>query len=112
MVVDTGSTHADLTDDYASIPKEMGKVAAYFGQKVLSGITYDQFLQHLAPLRETLKNDRALLRAHHFILENQRVEGMVNALREGQIETYLSLVRQSGASSFNYLQNLYSTNYV
>ena len=109
VVVDTGSTHADLTDDYASIPKEMGKVAAYFGQKVLSGITYDQFLQHLAPLRETLKNDRALLRAHHFILENQRVEGMVNALREGQIETYLSLVRQSGASSFNYLQNIYST---
>ncbi len=109
VVVDTGSTHADLTDDYASIPAEMGRVAQYFGREVLSGVSYEEFLEKLPEIREGIGNDRALLRAHHFILENQRVEEMVRALEGGDIEEFLSLVNQSGQSSFNYLQNIYST---
>ncbi len=109
VVVDTGSTHADLTDDYASIPAEMGSVAKYFDQEVLSTLSYEVFLEKLPEIRKELNNDRALLRAHHFILENQRVEGMVKALEEGTVEDFLKLVNQSGKSSFNYLQNVYST---
>ncbi len=109
VVVDTGSTHADLTDDYASIPAEMRSVAKYFGHEVLSGVSYEEFLEKLPEIRRELNNDRALLRAHHFILESQRVEGMVKALEGGAVEDYLKLVNQSGKSSFNYLQNIYST---
>ena len=57
-------------------------------------------------------DDRAVLRALHFYSENQRVEQMVRDLKKGNIEAYLEGVRQSGNSSFRFLQNVYSPRHV
>ncbi len=106
-IVDTGGNHADLTPAYAAVPAEMRKVAAYFGTNHLREVDQDTFLQALPELRKTLNNDRCILRAMHFFQENTRVESMLKALAADDINAYLSLVRQSGESSFCFLQNLY-----
>lgn len=108
MVIDTKGDHSDLTDDYASIPEEMKSVAAYYDREFLREVTLDEFTASLKDLRSAVGNDRAVLRAFHFLTENVRVEQMQQALMAGDIETYLSVVRASGQSSYQYLQNVYS----
>ncbi|WP_320130222.1 galactokinase family protein [uncultured Sphaerochaeta sp.] len=106
-IIDTGGNHADLTKEYASIPKEMHQVAAQFGKSNLRDITLQDFETELPRLRKILGNDRALLRALHFFNENNRVSAMIEALYKKDMETYLALVRASGESSFCFLQNCY-----
>lgn len=108
VITTTGGNHADLTDDYASIPREMKSVAAYFGQKTLRDIAEKDFFENIGALREKLGNDRAILRAFHYFEENRKVDVMVNALLDGDFQTYLKTVTASGSSSFRYLQNIYS----
>lgn len=108
MIIDTKGDHANLTDDYAAIPKEMKMVANFFDKNVLREITLDQFTSSLPALREAIDNDRAILRAYHFFLENERVDAMHQALLDNNISTYLTLVRASGASSLHFLQNIYA----
>ncbi len=108
VITTTGGNHADLTDDYASIPKEMKSVASFFGQKTLRDVPEKEFYDNIGKLRAELGNDRAILRAFHYFEENKKVDTMVNALREGDFETYLKTVTASGSSSFRYLQNIYS----
>ena len=109
IVVDTGGNHANLTPDYAAIPKEMRAVAACFDREVLQEVPFGLFVDSLPAIRRRLGNDRAILRAYHFLAENNRVDAMITALQQKQIPQYISLVRESGNSSFKYLQNLYST---
>ena len=106
-ITDTKGSHADLTADYAAVPEEMKKVAAFFGQEVLLGITLDMILGSIEELREQV-GDRGVLRAFHFIRENERVQKEVKALSEEDIETFLKTVAASGNSSYKYLQNVYS----
>ncbi|NLE16806.1 MAG: galactokinase [Spirochaetales bacterium] len=106
-IVDTGGNHADLTPAYAAVPAEMRKVAAYFSKDHLRQVDQNTFFQALPELRSRLNNDRCLLRAMHFFQENIRVKGMLACLAANDIKAYLSLVRQSGESSFCFLQNLY-----
>ena len=106
-IVNTGGSHSDLNDDYASVPAEMKKVAAYFGRDVLRGITEDQIVANAAVLRRAV-GDRALLRALHFVRENARVGAQTAALREGRIGDFLTGEIASGRSSFEYLQNVYT----
>ncbi|MHC1692382.1 MAG: galactokinase [Sphaerochaetaceae bacterium] len=108
VVVDTGGNHADLTPDYASIPKEMRAVAACFDKDAMREVPFGEFMDALPALRKRLGNDRALLRAYHFLAENERVDAMLNALVRNDVSRYLQLVRESGDSSFKYLQNVYS----
>ena len=108
VITTTGGNHADLTADYASIPAEMRNVARFFGEEYLRNVDPDTFRSSIGELRQAIRNDRAILRAHHFFNENDRVDAMMKALRERDFSTYLSLVRQSGDSSFRYLQNIYS----
>ena len=108
VITTTGGNHADLTDDYASIPKEMKAVAAFFGKKNLREVCEDDFFNEIGKLRTELANDRAILRAFHFFEENRKVDAMVNALHMGDFGTYLRTVTASGSSSFRYLQNIYS----
>lgn len=108
VITTTGGNHADLTDDYASIPREMKSVAALFGKKALREVSETEFFENIGSLREKLSNDRAILRAFHYFEENHKVDVMINALREGDFKTYLSTVTASGSSSFRYLQNIYS----
>ena len=104
-VVDSRASHADLTADYAAITQEMCQVAARFGRKVLGEVSYDRFRRELPAVRAAC-GDRAALRALHFFREDQRVELERQALERGDVETFLHHVRQSGRSSFMYLQNV------
>lgn len=107
-IVDTGANHADLTDEYASIPSEMKSVAAFFGKETLRGISRSDILENAMALKEKC-GDRALLRALHFVDENDRVEKTANALIKGDVKDFLKQIRRSGRSSFMYLQNVYSS---
>ncbi len=106
-IVNTGGNHADLNDDYASVPAEMRAVAAVLGRKLLSGVTEAELISSAAEIRR-VAGDRALMRALHFVRECDRVERGMAAVADGDIEEYLSLVNASGNSSFKYLQNLYT----
>ena len=107
-IVNTGGNHADLTDDYASVPAEMKSVAAYFGKNVLREVDEQEFYASLAALRESV-GDRAILRALHFFGENKRVAAQKAALESGDLDAYFAEVISSGKSSFCYLQNVYTT---
>ena len=107
VITDPRADHSGLTDCYASIPKEMKQVAACFGKSVLREVDPGLFMESLPQIRSKVDNDRALLRAIHFFQENGRVLQMIHALKEKDMESYLSLVNQSGESSFCFLQNAY-----
>ena len=107
-IVSTGGNHADLTDDYASVPSEMKAVAAHFGKSVLREVEESDVIAAIPALREKL-GDRAIMRALHFYNENKRVEIQKNALLSGDIDTFFENVKASGRSSFCYLQNVYTT---
>ena len=109
VVTGTGGSHAELTDHYAAIPKEMKQVAALFGQETLRGISAETLMTHIGWLRGKV-SDRALLRAFHFVAEDARVPLEVAALKEDRMKDFLNLIIDSGRSSFMYLQNIYATN--
>ena len=106
-IVNTGGNHADLNEDYASVPAEMKAVAAAFGKETLRSLSEKEILSALPILRGTV-GDRAILRALHFFRENDRVEKQTAALQNGDFPAFLSLVLASGNSSFEYLQNVYT----
>ena len=105
-LIDAGGSHADLTDEYAAIPQEMCAVAKCLGQDVLGRTSEAEFYARLGELRGKV-SDRALLRAMHFYGDNQRVLRQAAALKEGDFQCFLALVRESGRSSMDLLQNIY-----
>ena len=109
-IIDSGADHADLTDEYAAIPGEIRAVAACFGKEVLTQIDEGDFYARIGELRRTC-GDRAVMRCIHFYQENARVPQQVAALREGDFGKFLSLVKQSGYSSYMYLQNVIPAGY-
>lgn len=106
-ITDTKGSHADLTDEYAAVPKEMKAVASYFGKEVLQEVTIEDILTNISDIRKKT-GDRSVLRALHFINENKRVEREVNALKHDDICEFLKVVKESGDSSYKYLQNVYA----
>ncbi|MDE7270155.1 MAG: galactokinase [Acetatifactor sp.] len=106
-ITDTKGSHANLTADYAAIPAEMKAVAGMFGKEVLTEVSEQEILAAIPQIREA-QGDRALLRALHFYEENKRVMAEANALKAMDIKTFLETVKASGASSFQYLQNVYT----
>jgi galactokinase len=113
-VVDTKGSHADLTPDYAAIPGEMKAVARFFNKDALRETTLAAVLSKASDIRKQC-GDRALLRALHYFNENDRVEAMTDELKTlpqsgtPSLQKYLTLVNESGVSSFEQLQNAYST---
>ncbi len=107
-IVDTGGSHADLTDDYAAVTAEMRAVSRELGVNFLRETTRGAVMARSAALRQTC-GDRAVLRALHFFAEDERADRMAAALETGDITTYEKLMRESGRSSFQFLQNLYTT---
>ena len=106
-ITDTKGSHADLTDDYAAVPKEMKEVASFFGKEVLIEVDEADVIKNAAAIREKY-SDRAFLRVIHFYEENKRVNQEVEALKTGDIDTFLKTVNASGNSSYKYLQNVYT----
>lgn len=111
-IVNTGGNHADLNDDYASVPTEMKAVAAKLGVPVLRKTDREALDKALAEDGTSLREDpgdRAIMRAYHFFAENERVAAQVEALKKGDVCGFLSGVTASGNSSFKFLQNVYTT---
>ena len=106
-IVNTGGNHANLNADYASVPAEMKSVAAILGREVLRGVSEDELIEKAALIR-TKANDRALLRALHFVRENARVEHAKSALLSADLDELFATLKASGRSSFEYLQNVYT----
>lgn len=104
-IIDSHASHADLTDEYAAIPVEMKKVAAFFGKEVLNDVDESAFYASLPALRASC-GDRAVLRAMHYFEENQRVRLQVRALRNDNFGAFLTYVNDSGRSSWLKLQNV------
>lgn len=105
VVVNTGSSHADLTDDYAEIPAEMKAVAKLFGKTTLSEVAEQDIIDRAPEIRKTL-GDRAFLRSLHFAEETRRASAMKDALYNGNLVAYFQLVNESGRSSWRLLQNI------
>ena len=103
-IVDTASSHGDLTDDYADITREMGAVAAYFGQRFLRDVPEKDFRAALPALRQAC-GDRAVLRALHYYADDRRAVEEAEALENGDFPRFLALVNDSGLSSALHLQN-------
>jgi len=106
-VLDSGNNHANLTADYSAIPAEMSAVASTLGAEYLGEVDERRFMSSIGEIRERC-SDRAVLRALHFFDENRRVHAMARSLERGDIGAYLEGMRQSGSSSFRFLQNVYS----
>ena len=104
-IIDTGSCHADLTDDYADIPREMGDVAAYFGKSFLRDVAEETFCKAIPELRVRC-GDRAVLRAMHYYDDDGTAQKEADALEAGDFAGFLALVRTSGLSSSRHLQNV------
>jgi galactokinase len=111
VITDTGGNHADLNDEYASLPTDMKAVAAELGAKVLRQVRIDQVIQMIPKIREKV-GDRAILRAIHFQGDNQRVVEQVAALEKNDFKAFLGMVVDSGFSSYMYNQNIYPVNNV
>ena len=109
-IIDSGADHADLTDEYAAITKEMRSVCDHFGKEVLTQIDEKDFYAAIPALREKC-GDRAVLRAIHFYDDNNRVIKQVAALRSGDFNEFLRLIKESGRSSWMYLQNVIPAGY-
>lgn len=108
VIVNTGGSHADLTDDYAAIPKEMKSIAQYFGKETLRFIQPKQMMDNINEVRENF-GDRAWLRANHFIQENKRAEKTINLLNGRDFDKFLDIINEAGNSSIKWLQNAFST---
>lgn len=106
-IVDTGANHADLTDDYALVPREMRLIAKSLGVSRLADTDREKLYKKLPELIKD-GNHRAILRAMHFFDENDRVDAIYKYFEDDKTAKALELMGSSGHSSFEYLQNVYS----
>lgn len=109
-IIDSRASHADLTDEYAAITIELKKICSFFDKDVLTQIDEADFYASIPQLRERF-GDRAVMRAIHFYAENHRVMQQVEALKNDDFATFLRLIKESGYSSYMYLQNVIPSGY-
>ncbi len=107
VLVNSVGSHADLSDVYSKIPEEMFAVAKSMSGERLCDVSMDDLLKELPRVSKETGNDRAVLRALHFFNENERVERMSEAMKAGDKDQILSIIAESGDSSWKLLQNCY-----
>lgn len=107
-IIDSGADHADLTDEYATIPSDMKEVANFFGKEFLREVDENDFMNNIKLIRDKIKNDRAVLRAFHFFHDNRYAQEEVKVLEDNNFESFLKLNKTSGLSSYMYLQNVFA----
>lgn len=107
VILDSGADHKDLTQAYAAIPEEMRAVARVFGQDYLRDVSPQEFYAGYSRAREAA-GDRAVLRAAHYFADDERVRLAVDALRQNDMPRFLTIVIESGRSSYMYLQNVFA----
>ena len=106
-IVDTKGSHADLTDEYAAVRREMENAASVFDKSVLREVDENDFYKKIPEIRAKF-GDRAVLRATHFYNENRRVDELKAALADNDFETFKSIITESGHSSFMFNQNVFA----
>ncbi|MDO4323190.1 MAG: galactokinase family protein [Lachnospiraceae bacterium] len=104
VIVNTGKGHADLSEEYSSVPLEMKQAAAAMGKTLLCESDMETLLKNLSGI----DNDRAILRAMHFYEENKRVDKAYAATMANDAAALLRAISESGQSSWEWLQNCYS----
>lgn len=104
-IIDSGADHADLTPEYAAIPKEMKEVAGFFGKEVLREVNKESVIENAAKIRAEF-GDRAFLRAIHFLDDNERAVKEAKQLKDRDFQGFLDTIKESGYSSCMYLQNV------
>ena len=110
-IIDSGADHADLTDEYAAVTREYKALCEYFGKEVLTQVPETDFYANISALRQKC-GDRAVMRGIHQYEENKRVVLQVEALKNGDFNQFLALIKESGNSSYMYLQNVIPAGYV
>lgn len=110
-IVDSGADHADLTDEYAAVTRDFRAMCDYFGKEVMTQVPEEDFYAAIPALRKKC-GDRAIMRGIHEYAENKRVLLQVQALQENRFEDFLSLVKESGFSSYMYMQNVIPAGYI
>lgn len=106
-VVNTGGSHANLTEQYGAVSREMHAAAQALGVRNLAETDRKQLLAHLSVVRKKA-GDRAVLRALHFFEEQNRVFSFVDAADSRLNQTILHLMTESGDSSARLLQNVHT----
>lgn len=106
IIVNTGKGHADLSKEYSAIPNEMKSIAKFFGKDNLISVDEEDVLKNFATLKQT-HSHRAILRALHFFEENKRVLKLEKALEQNNFREFLSIIKESGESSWKWLQNTF-----
>ena len=100
VIVDTGKSHAGLSDLYSSIFDDMYGAAKKMGHNFLRECSKELLEAHKGEMTQGEYN-----RALHFFNENERVEKALNCLKKGDFAGYLACVRESEWSSRNLLKN-------
>ena len=108
-IIDSGADHADLTHEYAAVTEEMRLVSEFFGKKFLRDVSKSDFMANLKDIRKSVNNDRAILRAIHYFNDSDRAVAETEAVEKGDFAEFCKLNRESGRSSFMYLQNVYAS---
>ena len=104
-LVQSGGSHADLSDDYAEITKDCKVLSQYFKEEYLSRVAFDTFYAELPKLHESM-DTRIILRGYHFFKENERVLDLMQALEHQDLRRFMDHIIASGNSSYHYLQNV------
>lgn len=105
ILINTGSSHENLTDYYASIPADMFAVAKnLLGVDKLSDCTKEEFFKKVTVPCDGV-SERAKLRATHYYQEIDRVAVAFKALETNDSSTFLNCVRGSQTSSQTLLGN-------
>ena len=105
ILTDVRASHAELSDEYSAVPAEMKAAAKVLGYEVLSQTNEEELRENVGKIRKAC-GDRAFLRAYHFVKETERAGKQAEALKNRDIDTFLNLIRESGHSSYMYLQNI------
>lgn len=105
VLIDTKGDHSDLSHEYSAITSEIKKVALELGVEYLADSSLEKLMDNLKTIRDNVANDRAVLRSIHFYLEDQRAIRQTDAVKNNDIDTLISLMKDSGRSSYEYLQN-------
>ena len=108
-IIESGASHANLTEDYAQIPRDMHLIAADLGHERLCEATAAEFYS-VFPLLRKRYGDRPAFRALHFFEETRRAAEEADALSAGDFAEFMRLYRESAESSERYLQNIVSEN--
>ena len=100
VIVDTGKSHADLSDLYSSIPNDMLSAAKKMGHNFLREGSLEEL-----QTKTDLMTDSEYRRAVHFYNENERVEKALICLKNRDFAGYFECVRASEKSSRELLGN-------